>query len=188
MRFQATHDLLTSLWNRGVILEQMSREIQRSRREKKCTTILLCDIDHFKQVTDNYGHSTGDEVLQEVARRLQHSVRAYDLVGRYGGEEFLVILSMCDSNCVHTRAEVLRGVIAKKPIATRSGNLTVTMSIGVALSTDFVQHGVDALMQEADMALPAAKAAGRNCVRVAQPRKNAENSGAALEEITTQRS
>src|SRR5260370_750467 len=96
MRFQATHDLLTSLWNRGVILELMSHEIMRSRREHSCTALMMCDIDHFKSVNDQYGHAVGDEVLREVARRLHNSVRSYDMVGRYGGEEFLVALNKCN--------------------------------------------------------------------------------------------
>src|SRR5271169_6441451 len=77
MRYQATHDLLTSLWNRGVIVELLSGEVNRSRREKNCTAVMMCDIDHFKQVNDQYGHATGDDVLREVSRRLRNSVRSY---------------------------------------------------------------------------------------------------------------
>lgn len=76
MRYQATHDVLTSLWNRGVIMEMVSREVVRSRREKNCTAVMICDIDHFKAVNDQYGHANGDEVLCEVSRRLQSSVRS----------------------------------------------------------------------------------------------------------------
>ena len=88
MRFQATHDVLTSLWNRGVIVELVSREVVRARREKWCNAVMMCDIDHFKKVNDEYGHAAGDDVLREVARRLQTSVRSYDMVGRYGGKNF----------------------------------------------------------------------------------------------------
>jgi len=169
MRYQATHDLLTSLWNRGVILELLSREIHRSHREKSCTVVMLCDIDHFKLVNDQHGHSAGDDVLQAVARRLRQAVRSYDMVGRYGGEEFLVILNKCDPASAALRAENIRGVISNKPIRTRSITLPLTISVGVALSTDFPNRGVDAIVEEADTALYAAKAAGRNCVRVAPP-------------------
>jgi two-component system, cell cycle response regulator len=85
MRFQATHDVLTSLWNRGVIVELLSREVVRSRREKTCSAVMMCDLDHFKTVNDQFGHAAGDDVLREVARRLHTSVRSYDMVGRYGG-------------------------------------------------------------------------------------------------------
>lgn len=169
MRYQATHDLLTSLWNRGVIVELMSHEIMRSRRERSCTTVMMCDIDHFKSVNDQFGHAIGDEVLREVARRLHNSVRSYDMVGRYGGEEFLVALNKCDPASAVSRAENLRSIIGGRPIQTANKPVTVTISIGLALSTEFTDCTIEELMHEADMALYAAKAAGRNCVRVAQP-------------------
>jgi diguanylate cyclase (GGDEF)-like protein len=168
MRFQATHDLLTSLWNRGVIVELISREVMRSRREKSCTAVMMCDVDHFKSVNDQHGHAVGDEVLKEVARRLQNSVRSYDMVGRYGGEEFLVALNKRDPASAVSRAENLRSVIGGRPIQTGNKPISVTISIGLALSTDFGQCTVDEIMHAADMALYAAKAAGRNCVRLAQ--------------------
>lgn len=188
MRFQATHDLLTSLWNRGVIVELLGREIHRSRRENNCTVVMLCDIDHFKRVNDTYGHGAGDDVLQEVARRLQNSVRSYDMVGRYGGEEFLVILNKCNPASAKTRAESLRKAMANKPVPTRSGPLNVTMSVGVALTTDYANHDVEAMMQEADKALYEAKAAGRDCVRLALPSAPAKTADPVLGEITVQRS
>jgi len=169
MRFQATHDLLTSLWNRGVIVELMSHEIMRSRRERSCMAVMMCDIDHFKSVNDQFGHAVGDEVLREVARRLHNSVRSYDMVGRYGGEEFLVSLNKCNPGSAVSRAENLRTKIASHPIQTASKPVTATISIGLALSTEFTECTVEELIHQADMALYAAKAAGRNCVRVAQP-------------------
>jgi two-component system cell cycle response regulator len=169
MRFQATHDRLTSLWNRGVIVELMSHEIMRSRRERSCTAVMMCDIDNFKSVNDLHGHAVGDEVLQEVARRLHHSVRSYDMVGRYGGEEFLVALNKCNPGSALSRAENLRAIIGGRPMQTANKPVTVTLSIGLALSTEFTECTVEELMHQADMALYAAKAAGRNCVRFAQP-------------------
>jgi two-component system cell cycle response regulator len=169
MRFQATHDLLTSLWNRGVIVELMSHEIMRSRRERSCTAVMMCDIDHFKSVNDQYGHAIGDEVLREVARRLHNSVRSYDMVGRYGGEEFLVALNKCNPGSAVSRAENLREKIAGRPIQTADKPVSVTISIGLALSSEFLGSTVEEIMHHADMALYAAKAAGRNCVRIAQP-------------------
>jgi len=169
MRFQATHDLLTSLWNRGVIVELVSREIMRSRRERSCTAVMMCDLDHFKSINDQYGHAVGDEVLREVARRLHLSVRSYDMVGRYGGEEFLVALNKCDAGSAVSRAENLRALIGGRPIQTAVKPVTVTISIGLALSHEFTDCPIDEIMRQADVALYAAKAAGRNCVRVAQP-------------------
>ena len=170
MRFQATHDLLTSLWNRGVIVELMSHEIMRSRREHSCTAVMMCDIDHFKRVNDQFGHAIGDEVLREVARRLHNSVRSYDMVGRYGGEEFLVALNKCDPGSAISRAENLREKIAGRPIQTANNPVSISISIGVALSSEFTGSTVEEIVHHADMALYAAKAAGRNCVRVARPR------------------
>lgn len=169
LRFKATHDALTSLWNRGVIMDLLGREIVRSDREKASTAILLGDVDHFKKVNDTYGHVVGDQVLREIARRLLHSVRSYDFVGRYGGEEFLVVLNNCDPSSAPVRAEEIRKAISNRPFQTNSGALPVTMSLGVLLSRDWGLRPVEELLHEADKALYAAKEAGRNCVRIAHP-------------------
>ena len=123
MRFQATHDALTSLLNRGVIMDLLGREISRSRRERLPTAIMLCDVDHFKEINDTHGHLTGDEVLREVATRLVASVRSYDYVGRYGGEEFLVILNNCDAFSAPGRAEEMRKAISTCPCRLSRGRL-----------------------------------------------------------------
>lgn len=170
MRFQATHDALTSLWNRGMIMELLGRELARSAREGKSTAILLGDLDHFKQVNDTYGHLVGDEVLKETARRLLSSVRSYDFVGRYGGEEFLVVLNNCDPAFSLARAEEIRKTIAWNPVQTSGGPIPITMSLGLLLSQEWGSHPVEQLVHEADEALYAAKAAGRNCVKVAVPK------------------
>jgi diguanylate cyclase (GGDEF)-like protein len=128
---------------------------------------MMCDIDHFKNINDQYGHAIGDEVLREVARRLHLSVRSYDMVGHYGGEEFLVALNKCDPASAVSRAENLRALIGGRPIQTAIK--PVTISVGLALSFEFTECPIDEIMRHADMALYAAKAAGRNCVRVAQP-------------------
>lgn len=169
MRFQATHDALTSLWNRGMIMELLGRELARSTREGKSTAILLADLDHFKQVNDTYGHLAGDEVLKETARRLLSSVRSYDFVGRYGGEEFLVVLNNCDPAFSLARAEEIRKTIARNPVQASGGPIPITMSLGLLLSQEWGSHPVEQLVHEADEALYAAKAAGRNCVKVAVP-------------------
>jgi len=171
MRFKATHDHLTTLWNRGVIMDLLGRELTRSQRENGCTAVLLGDLDHFKSVNDNQGHLVGDQVLREVARRLLLSVRSYDFVGRYGGEEFLIVLNNCRPDSAFPRAEEIRKTICTRPIQTDAGPLGVTMSLGVLLSRDWGQRPADELMREVDAALYAAKAAGRNCIRQAKPEK-----------------
>jgi two-component system cell cycle response regulator len=169
MRFQATHDGLTALWNRGVIMDLLGRELARSRREHVSTAILVCDLDHFKSVNDTYGHVTGDDVLKETAKRLLASVRSYDFVGRYGGEEFLVVLNNCKPAFAFARAEEICKAIARKPMPSSSGPIPITMSLGLLLSQEWGFRPVEELLHEADVALYAAKAAGRNCVKLASP-------------------
>jgi two-component system, cell cycle response regulator len=169
MRFKATHDPLTLLFNRGVIVDLLARELTRTRREKSCTVVMLGDLDHFKDVNDQYGHVVGDEVLREIAQRLLASIRSYDFVGRYGGEEFLIALNNCDSSQAIVRAEQVRNGIAQHPVQTTRGPLPITMSLGVLSSRDWNIHLVEEILVETDLALYQAKADGRNCVRLAKP-------------------
>jgi two-component system cell cycle response regulator len=169
MRFKATHDPLTSLFNRGVIIDLLARELSRTRREDGCTVVMLGDLDHFKEVNDGYGHVVGDQVLRKVARRLLSSVRSYDFVGRYGGEEFLIVLNNCNPTQAVVRAEEVRNGIAANPVQTTLGPLPVTMSLGVLSSRDWNLDLVEEILSEVDSALYLAKAAGRNCVKLAQP-------------------
>lgn len=169
MRFRATHDSLTSLLNRGAILDLLAREVARTTRERGSTVILLGDLDHFKNVNDTHGHVVGDEVLKEIARRLVFSVRSYDLVGRYGGEEFLVVLNNCEVSKALERAEQVRVAIANLPVATSHGSLSITMSLGVLASAEWKSLPPEDILREVDAALYAAKAAGRNCCRLALP-------------------
>jgi diguanylate cyclase (GGDEF)-like protein len=169
MRFRATHDPLTSQLNRGAIMDLLARELHRSHREKKSTTILLGDVDHFKRVNDTHGHVVGDEVLIEIANRLLGAVRSYDFVGRYGGEEFLVVLNSCDPAFAPSRAEELRKSVSNCAIQTAKGPLTLTMSLGALLSSDWGLRSVEELLHEVDTALYKAKASGDDCLRIAQP-------------------
>lgn len=130
---------------------------------------MFCDLDHFKEVNDTYGHGAGDDVLREVARRLHSAVRSYDMVGRYGGEEFLVVLNKCDTSSALARAENVRNVIGSRPILAAGKPLSVTMSVGLALSCEFETSDPDEIISIADKALYAAKAAGRNCVCLGRP-------------------
>lgn len=182
MRFRATHDALTSLWNRGVMMDLLARELARSNREKSCTSILLCDVDHFKFVNDTHGHAVGDEVLREVAHRLLSSVRSYDFVGRYGGEEFLIALNNCEPSFALARAEEIRKTVGLHAVQTARGSVQVTLSLGLLFSRDWGPRPVEQLLHEADVALYAAKAAGRNCIKVAKPEDSQSAPGPAVQE------
>ena len=169
LRFEALHDHLTGLWNRGAVLNLLQREEQRRQRSGEALGVIMVDVDHFKAINDSYGHLVGDVGLTEVARRLTASVRGYDSVGRYGGEEFLIIAPGCDPQGLIISAERLRGVIAESPINGTSGPIPVTISVGLVSvgpgSLKPFKH--IALVQAADSALYRAKAKGRNRVEIA---------------------
>ena len=166
MRYKATHDSLTSLLNRGTILELLAGELNRRQRDKRPISIVLGDLDHFKLINDTYGHILGDEVLREVARRLLGSVRSYDFVGRYGGEEFLVVLNNCAVEQAVDRAEEIRRAIGSSPVRTTHGPIPITMSLGVSVSRPSDTRPHEEILCEVDGALYAAKSAGRNCCRL----------------------
>jgi diguanylate cyclase (GGDEF)-like protein len=163
LREQATRDSLTGLWNRAMILETLQRELNRSQREHQPLAIIMADIDHFKEVNDAHGHLTGDHVLRQTAQRLQGVLRPYDTVGRYGGEEFLVVLSGCDASAALTLAERLRHCMDSESITEGDKAFRVTLSLGICVWDG--QMTAQALLQDADGALYEAKRAGRNCVR-----------------------
>jgi two-component system, cell cycle response regulator len=180
MRFRATHDQLTSLLNRGAVMDLLNRELQRSHREQKSAAVILGDVDHFKRVNDTMGHGVGDEVLTEIAKRLVGTVRSYDFVGRYGGEEFIIVLSNCDPNFAPGRAEEIRKSIANRAIQTARGPITLTMSFGVLLTGEWGLRPIEELMHEVDNALYEAKAGGRDCLRIAHPPMKAEPPSSAV--------
>jgi diguanylate cyclase (GGDEF)-like protein/PAS domain S-box-containing protein len=169
LEFKATHDGLTSLLNRAAILEMLEHELARSIRENGRVAVLLTDLDHFKNINDTHGHLVGDEVLKEVANRLVRTVRSYDLVGRYGGEEFLVVLPGCGVPDALARADHLRRAIAESPIQTAKGPISITLSIGVIVAEEWEQLSNQEVLLNVDAALYAAKAAGRNCCHLAEP-------------------
>lgn len=164
LRFAATHDFLTNLLNRSEILAALEREFSRSGREGKPVTLIMADIDHFKRINDTLGHAAGDEVLKEVAHRLKSDLRPYDLVGRYGGEEFLVILPGCDLTTGARRADEVRRLVAKEPILTPFGKAEATVSMGVSSSSADCAHSVADFLHEADTSMYTAKKNGRNRV------------------------
>lgn len=159
---QATHDALTGLLNRRAILDRLNREVSRGRRSGESWAVGMCDIDHFKQINDTYGHQTGDDVLRGFARILGKCLRQYDSVGRMGGEEFLLIAPMTPKADSGVPFKRLCMCISESKIPTRSGMLSVTVSIGVATAT--TGSTADQILEAADTALYRAKHGGRNRV------------------------
>lgn len=172
LRFQATHDALTGLFNRGAVLEEIHRERSRQVREGGTLGVILADLDHFKQINDTYGHLFGDAVLKETARRMSGCVRPYDTVGRYGGEEFLIIAPTADAMGALRLADRMRDTIAATPISTADGDVNVTASFGVAASDPADPPAPDTLLLRVDEALYRAKELGRNRCEMASPIAN----------------
>ena len=162
LKEQALKDSLTGLWNRRAIFAMLEREIFRAQRDHFPITLVMIDLDHFKNINDTHGHLTGDEVLREAAARLIDTMRPYDFAGRYGGEEFLVVLPSCSPQNGLQRAEHFRRAIADRLLPTAVGPLSITCSLGVAAYEDAMPP--EDLIQRADAALYRAKRLGRNCV------------------------
>jgi two-component system, cell cycle response regulator len=162
LRFQATHDLLTGLANRGVTIDAIRRESSRQARESGSFGIILLDLDHFKTINDTWGHLCGDAVLKETARRMVQAVRPYDTVGRYGGEEFLVVAPSSDGAGAMVLAERIREAIQSTPVTTEAGAIRVTASCGVAATAGTALLDTHGLLHQADEALYLAKERGRN--------------------------
>jgi diguanylate cyclase (GGDEF)-like protein len=160
--FRATHDNLTGISNRGVIMDNIRRERARQDRGSAAFAIVLADIDHFKYVNDTYGHLAGDAVLKEIASRMVKSIRPYDSVGRYGGEEFLILAPSSDAMGAMGLAERIRRAIDENPISVDGKQISVTASFGVAVSTPRQMLDAQQMVREADDALYQAKASGRN--------------------------
>lgn len=164
LREQATKDSLTKVWNRSSILEHLAHEIARADRDDSPVGIVLVDLDHFKDINDTYGHFAGDLVLQEAARLMRSSIRKYDSIGRYGGEEFLILLPGCDDETTCAQAERLRQQLAENPVAVSGTPLMITGSFGCTSAAPHTTLTADMLIRRADEALYRAKRLGRNRV------------------------
>jgi two-component system cell cycle response regulator len=162
LRYQATHDPLTGLWNHGEVLNILDRELDRSSRSRQPVAVLMIDVDHFKDVNDRYGHLTGDAVLREVSRRVLSCVRPYDAVGRYGGEEFMIVVPSIEAGLADALARRIGLRISERSFDTPAGEVTVTVSLGVAVSSTDEVSASTPLVRAADLALYRAKRAGRN--------------------------
>ena len=162
--FRATHDSLTGLWNRYAILGILEKQLARSARDGDEIAVIMADVDHFKKVNDNYGHLAGDEVLRQAARRMKNLLRPYDDVGRYGGEEFILVLPGCNAETAVNIAERIRLEFEKTPIVSSEGTFPVSLSFGVAITEGKDCARTDDVIGLADDALYKAKENGRNRV------------------------
>jgi len=165
LEHQAMHDSLTGLLNRRAIYSTLNQELSRTQRMGKPLSILMADIDHFKSINDTHGHQIGDAVLVEVARRMIDCIRPYDKIGRIGGEEFMIVLSDCNSIQGLEIAERIRNAIGRKyfePVENSKLSLTVSIGLAATLNQRVAQ---DDLISAADKALYHAKKEGRNAVK-----------------------
>jgi diguanylate cyclase (GGDEF)-like protein len=160
---QSLHDALTGALSRRYFLDLLRHEIDRAHAAGEPLCMAIADLDHFKQINDTHGHIVGDIVLQEVARRLDSAVRGYDAVGRYGGEEFLILLNDCNQSILQARSEDIRLRMSSTPIQANDSIVPVTISIGAATCDDCEsQLPMERLLARADAALYEAKRQGRN--------------------------
>jgi two-component system chemotaxis response regulator CheY len=165
-QFKATHDSLTGLWNRAAILEFLRAQLAMSVRNSSNLGLMMVDIDHFKKINDTYGHSVGDSVLIHVAKLMNSNLRASDWVGRYGGEEFLVVASESPAKGAIQVAERLRLAVANNPFRFGEQAICVTISIGIANTHSIESPTPETLVKIADTALYGAKNKGRNRIEV----------------------
>ncbi|HLK34309.1 MAG TPA: diguanylate cyclase [Terriglobales bacterium] len=167
LKFGTTHDALTGIWNREMIAATLDRELARALRNKKPLGVLKLDLCHLREINRLHGHQAGDAVLQEVAQRLRSSLRTYDAVGRYGAEEFLIIIPEIAPENLSSVLARLRASVVKTPIATCVGPVSIAVSMGAsAMGAGTQGLGAHFLLHAADVALYLSRRSGRNCVRV----------------------
>jgi diguanylate cyclase (GGDEF)-like protein len=164
MRFHAEHDWLTGVLNRRAIRDVLRRELARCRRDKQSLGVMLADLDHFKRINDRYGHGAGDAALVTVVQRISATLRAYDLIGRYGGEEFLIIAPGCDLELTRKLAERIRSAVSDEAVDLGITSANLTLSLGATLGT--ADSDPEFLVAAADSAMYQAKRKGRNRVEV----------------------
>ncbi|MGO9318844.1 MAG: diguanylate cyclase [Terracidiphilus sp.] len=159
--YRASHDFLSGIYSRGAIIELLDREASRCQREGQPMSVLLADIDHFKAINDTYGHLVGDQVIKQIAPRIAAALRAYDSIGRFGGEEFLIVAPNCTSSEAVAVAERVRASVASQPFLVADLYIPVSLSVGVSTKTEDVQT-VTWTLRAADEAMYKAKRNGRN--------------------------
>jgi len=190
MRDQAKRDALTGMYNYGAILEILDREFEHINGSKTSLGVIMADIDHFKRINDTLGHQAGDAVLRAIGRELSRVTRGRDTVGRYGGEEFLLVCPACQPGELRNLAERLRIQVGSLEVPHRDKKIQVTISVGATLVTGDDPRDLDAVVKEADDALYRAKKAGRNCVelseiaaRLSPPTYKAAKAGLILDKV-----
>jgi len=166
-RYQAQHDPLTGILNHGEILQVLEKEITRAERQGSSLAVLMGDLDHFKKVNDTYGHVAGDAVLVDVAERMRKNIRLYDSIGRYGGEEFLLVLPGCTEDEAFQIANRILKNIQSHPVQFQGNSIPVTISLGLAFNKVGERSEQIDLVQAADTALYQAKQNGRNRAAIA---------------------
>ena len=164
LRFHAEHDSLTGVLNRRAIRDVLRRELARCRRENQTLGVMLVDVDHFKRINDRYGHGAGDSALVNVVQRISATLRPYDLIGRYGGEEFLVIAPGCDLELTKKLAERILAAVSDEPVDLGNDTVKLTLSLGATLGT--ADSDPEFLVAAADSAMYQAKHNGRNRVEI----------------------
>jgi diguanylate cyclase (GGDEF)-like protein len=164
LRFHAEHDSLTGVLNRRAIRDVLRRELARCRRENQTLGVMLVDVDHFKRINDRYGHGAGDSALVNVVQRISSTLRPYDLIGRYGGEEFLVIAPGCDLELTRKLAERILAAVSDQPVDLGNSTVNLTLSLGATLGT--ADSDPEFLVAAADSAMYQAKGKGRNRVEI----------------------
>lgn len=160
----ASRDSLTKLWNRDEIIKFLREELERGQREQKPTGVIMLDVDFFKKINDFYGHHIGDKAILFIVSRLKKKVRKSDKIGRYGGDELIIILPNCGSHEITVVAERLRAAVAQRGIKTEADTIPVTISVGCASSDRSPLPTAERLIKLSDEALLKAKKRGRNCV------------------------
>ena len=177
LRVQSTRDAITGSWNRAAILDLLHKEQERARRKSGSVGVVLADLDFFRKVNETLGTPIGDEVLREAARRMSSTLRPYDAVGRYGGEEFLIVLPGSDGLGGLTVAERIRESFSSRPVHTTAGPVSITLSLGVAAEGGESTTDGSALLRAADTALKRAQQTGRNRVALS------DESGLAIDAV-----